>query len=217
MKTNKVTRVLQMGTVAAVTVLVIVAGVQSASAIAVTGGELTGIGGSSVIVAVPSDVNNANYGAGQTDNAIHLLLDMGSIQNVTSLQITNRVAAATQYSARTFAVSVSAADSGSTNVADYSTVVFANATATSGSTNAANAVQTLDVTDFSKRYVLINFTANFWGYSPGISNVAPGYSNLAQFSNVSVTAVPEPGTIGLLLFSGIGALLLARNRKSSRS
>ncbi|MFT4177676.1 MAG: hypothetical protein QM627_13640 [Luteolibacter sp.] len=40
----------------------------------------------------------------------------------------------------------------------------------------------------------------------------PGDQNILTFSNMSITAVPEPGTAGLAMLSGIGCLLLFRRR-----
>lgn len=147
----------------------------------------------------------------QTDGAIHLRLDMGTIQNVSSLQITNQLAfTETNLTPLTFTIYVApdelAIGFDPNLVASYSQVVFSDGMA-SGYSNLAGAVQTVDVTDFTKRYVLIDVTSNGFGLIEQSAN-----RDTIMLSNINYTVVPEPSTCVLLGLS-FGLALLFRRRR----
>ncbi|MFZ4780060.1 MAG: PEP-CTERM sorting domain-containing protein [Terrimicrobiaceae bacterium] len=203
----------QPASILAAVLLSVCALLPSAQAVVVTGGDIIGIGSSATYQAAPGVLNaDYSYWATQADGAIHLRLDMGSIQNVASLQITNRTDVATALAPLRFTIYVAneaAPGFDFNNLTYFTTVVFANGVATPSS-NAASAVQGLNVTDFSKRYVLIDITAN--GFANPIDNVTPN-GNRAQYSDVSYTVVPEPGTVALFGFAAFGMACLRRFRR----
>lgn len=188
------------------------------SAVIVTAGTLDGIGGSTVTkpgAAVVGDYSNT-----QTDGTIHLLLDMGNIRDVTLLNIVNRDVA-TDMSIKSLNVWIALDESAPGfdpySLASYTVNVYANQNLMPA-VNGANAIRSVDVTDFSRRYILINLTSSFQtNGAPFWYQVGTNYGR-AQLGDITVvTAVPEPHAVGLLMFGGAIALTCMLRRKSLRA
>jgi len=185
------------------------------SAVIVTAGTLDGIGGSTVTK--PSAAVVADYGSTQSDGTIHMMLDLGSVQYVTLLNIINRGDTATNLAIKSLSIWIadeSAPGFDPFSLNSYTVNVWANQDLLPAST-AANTVRPVDVTDFSGRYVLINLTSSFQingaPFQYSASNPSLGRAQLGD-----ITVVPEPHAVGLLMFGGAIALTCILRRKSLR-
>lgn len=187
------------------------------SAVIVSAGTLDGIGGSfisnegSTLQGIYSYPNST----AQTDGIIHAVLNLGSIQSISEITIVNRLAA-TNLAARSLRILVAADESAPSfdpfSLSSYTQIVFANQLLLP-STNAEGALRTANITDSTKQYFLIDFTSNFFTGASGFSTT--GNERNVQFSDIRVTAVPEPGTVALI---GIASgFLLLRGLKKRRS
>lgn len=189
----------------------------SYSAVIVTAGTLEGIGGSTVSqhpTANPLAIV-ANYGASQNDNSIHLLLDLGSAQDVSILNIINRRDVGTDMSVRTLSVLVARDEQSPSfdplSLSSYTISVLPNYLL-EPSTGNPGVVRPVDVEDFNRRYVLINVNSNFVSGSEGISHSG----NRAQVQIGDITVIPEPHTVGMLTMGGAIALGALLRKKSVR-
>ena len=178
------------------------------SAVVVSAGTLYGIGGSTVSAHPTANpaVVVALYGAGQNDNSIHLLLDLGNPQDVTALDLINRRDVGTDMSIRTLQIFIAADEDASgfdpMLLSNYTINVLPN-TLLEPSNNTQGAVRSVDVADFNRRWVLININSNFVGGSEGISHSG----NRAQVQIGDIVAIPEPNTLGMIsLFGTLVAL-----------
>lgn len=186
------------------------------SAVIVTSGTLEAIGGS--VLQLSGAVIVADYTAVQTDGIIHLVLDLGSAQNVSTIDIVNMPNTATNLSIRSLSIWIADDEDAPgftpSSLSGYTTNVFADQIL-NPATNSADAVRTADVTDFTSRYVLFNLSSSFLtGTDPF---AATGNYRRAQFGDISVTVIPEPSTITLLMVCGAVGLGCAFRRKAPRS
>lgn len=175
-------------------------------AVIVDAGTLTGIGGSTISTPAPGIVR-LNYGADQTDGQIHFVLDLGSAQNVDLFEFMNR---STATNLSLYRVNISIGDEGSGtfdpfNLNSYTSLVYPTS-AINPSVNTGNAERTVDITNSFNRYFLFNVTANF----NGAISQNPNATNLADFQNLSVTVVPEPSVLGLIVVASFGISLIRR-------
>lgn len=188
------------------------------SAVTVTAGTLTGIGGTVVDRPVATVV--ADYSNTQSDGKIHLLLDLGSIRNVDIINIVNRDVA-TDMSIKSLSVWI-ASDEGALgfdpfSLSSYTTNVFANQNLMPA-TNGANVIRPADVTDFSRRYVLIELTSSFQTSGAPFWYQAGSNFGRAQFGDITITTtIPEPHMAGLVVFGGAIAMTPMLRRSRSRS
>lgn len=203
-------------TIAAVASLIAIS--SAYSAVIVTAGTLEGIGGS--VVTKPGAAVVADYSNSQTDGMIHLLLDMGDIRDVALLNIVNRDVA-TDMSIKSLSIWIAPDESAPGfdpfSLSTYTVNVYANQNLMPA-VNGANAIRPVDVTDFSRRYVLINLSSNFQtGGAPFWYQAGSNYGR-AQLGDITIaTAVPEPHAVGLLIIGGAFSLtrMLRRNRLRS--
>lgn len=143
---------------------------------------------------------------------LSFVLDLGSVQAIDEIIIQNRTSAGTNLGIRTLSIYVAPDESiggfDPLNMSYYTTQVAPNALLMPN-VNTAGAMRTVDITDSTKRYFLVNLTGSFKAPS-GFSNVAD--ENNVQFGNVYVTAVPEPSAM-LLGCAGVAGLFLSRRTR----
>ncbi|MFV0414984.1 MAG: PEP-CTERM sorting domain-containing protein [Chthoniobacterales bacterium] len=179
------------------------------AAIIVDAGEISGLGGSGAVDS--GSTLQATYGVSQTDGIIHTLLDLTSVKNVDAITIVNR-SVTTNFAARTLSIWTAPDETAPgfdpSLLASYTNNVFADSLL-SPSSRDADVEQIADISNVSKRYLLIEFTSSFWTGSNPFSTA----SNMGavQFANIKADIIPEPSS--LLIFGLGGGVLALRYRR----
>ncbi len=171
------------------------------SAANVTAGTLTGIDGDYTFGTAPITLYDASG-----NNIVEMVLDLGSVTNVDAILFVNRLDTAANTSPKTANIFVAPDETaGGFNpslASSFTVPVFSGLFTPSA--NTAGTVQQADIVNSTKRYFLIDFTANFW---PGsISTNVVGNTDRVQISDVRIAIVPEVTTFSLI---GMGGLLLS--------
>lgn len=176
------------------------------AAVITTAGEITGIANSQVQDNTTLFSAVYNYSL-QTDGVIHIVLDLGSVQNVDVLTFVNRNIS-TNFAISRLEILVApdenAAGFDPYSLASYTKHVFVEQQLSPHNYN-ASAVRNANIDDTQSRYFLINFTESFHTVDKHFSST-PNQDRV-QFSDIRYSsAIPEPGAaalVGLALAGGI--------------
>lgn len=189
----------------------------SQAQVLVNAGTITPVGGSTIAGSVAVQPISLIYHSSESDGVISFVLDLGSVQSIDEITIQNRTTGDTNLAVRSLNIYVAPDESiggfDPLNMSFYTTQVAPNAIL-SPNVNTAGTMRTVDITDSTKRYFLVNLTGSYFapsGYSAANNDV-----NRSQIGNVYVTAVPEPSAM-LLGCAGVAGLFLSRRtRRASR-
>ncbi len=177
----------------------------SSRAATVTAGTINGIDGDYTFGTPVINLYDAN-----SNNVVEMVLDLGSVTNVDAILFVNRLDTAANTAPKTANIFVAPDETvGGFNPAlasSFTVPVFSGVFTPSA--NTAGTVQGADIVNSTKRYFLIDFTANFWAGS--ISTNLVGNTDRVQISDVRIVIVPEGPTFGLI---GMGGLWLWRRRR----
>ncbi|MBN2375682.1 MAG: hypothetical protein JXD22_04735 [Sedimentisphaerales bacterium] len=131
----------------------------------VSAGEITALHGDKLGKGISGGFDYFALDNSNGDNNIHILLDLGSEQNVSQIKYTNRMDVATMYNANMVSIRV-APDESDPLFAPYSRFSYTesvfNGSITPSTVN-AGAARYANISDRSRRYFLLDFTSNFWG------------------------------------------------------
>lgn len=201
---------------ACVAVLGFVCATASAS-IVTTAGTVTGLEGDTAVDSetVFQFIDAASPDGVESDGVLHMLLDLGSVQNIDQIVYVNRLINVDPWPLNAAVLDIKVAADESllaatpTSASDFTETVFSGAFTVAS--QAPQADQVADIVDTTRRYFLIDFSASYVGSINGVSN---DDRDRVQLDDLRVVTVPEPASL-VLVFSGAACLLVGRPRRTS--